>query len=43
MLLACIVEVFTQQGDALADGDAIEWAIGDEVAATAVVEGTGSS
>ena len=43
LFFAGVVEVFTKEGDTLADGDAIKGGAGDEVAATAVVEGTGGS
>ena len=42
LFFAGVVEVFTKEGNALADGDAIKGCVGDEVAATAVGEGTGS-
>ena len=43
LFFANVVEVFAEEGNALADGDAVEGGIGDEVAATAVVEGAGGS
>ena len=42
LFFADVVEVFAEQSDPFTDGDAIKGCVGDEVAATAVGEGTGS-
>ena len=39
LFFAKIAKVFAKKSDALADGNAVERCIGDEMAATAVVEG----